>query len=761
MSDRPDLYEVLDVAPTASADDIRAAYYRQVRKHPPEKDAEGFQQVQQAYEVLGDPTTRREYDDQRRSDPETQRLVAEGRELLDAGDPEALTPLKRALVRQPDSLVVRDLLVQALILAESFDDAEKHARRLTAQAPENPVYQIRLGDVYRAADRDGEAEAPFRRAVALDQDTHQPVLRLAFLLTYLDRKAEAVALLEQAIIRDGRVDFDDFLFFRALCEIYVATGDLGKISGVRQRIRQVLPPDPETRSYVAWFYYRFALMLAHAKNFDAAVLMIEEAAGSDDSLPELHAAKIRIAGSKAALDDIQILRKDENVLIDLRFLLGTLVLMRVLDLSDEYEETFNSAGEAVSRHFSLDRSPLGISIAYVRRVYPAIAAVTGDLLGELENKLQATPKSHIFLKCPSCGDEGIADGPIDGRRRIGSPRTGLVAAAERQAWDEVLPTLRFTCKSCGTHFNGLSDRIRGGRTPMGGSSIWARDMGETGCAVVAAVLSITVVVTLFSVSFFGGVEIFSSAPPTKSHADSQIRPADVGTQADPAGASLQSPAQEGTAPPSTWEAHVMSESLNLRDHPSTEGRIVDRLERFESVTIVEGVESVWAYVRTQDGKYGYAAGRFLNLGSGDEARARWCRDNAGPRPRSGQVLQQIARGPHKLTIHNDPGRDAVVKLKTWQDKTVVSVYVRAGETAVVSSIPEGAFKTLAAYGSTYSAVCGYFLDNLQVQRLDDNVLFKTTMDANYRYTTTLEYTLYQVENGNLSPKKSSLEEFLD
>ena len=38
-----DLYEVLGVPANASAGEIQDAYYRAVRKHPPERDARGLQ----------------------------------------------------------------------------------------------------------------------------------------------------------------------------------------------------------------------------------------------------------------------------------------------------------------------------------------------------------------------------------------------------------------------------------------------------------------------------------------------------------------------------------------------------------------------------------------------------------------------------------------------------------------------------------------------------------------------------------------------
>lgn len=58
-------YEVLDVEPSASAEEIRTAYRRAARAVHPDR-AEGadrfFRMVQEAYEVLSDPTRRQRYD---------------------------------------------------------------------------------------------------------------------------------------------------------------------------------------------------------------------------------------------------------------------------------------------------------------------------------------------------------------------------------------------------------------------------------------------------------------------------------------------------------------------------------------------------------------------------------------------------------------------------------------------------------------------------------------------------------------------------
>ncbi len=62
VSTDADPYALLGISTIASEAEIKQAYFKQVRQHPPEKDPQMFKQIRAAYEKLKDPQKRLEAD---------------------------------------------------------------------------------------------------------------------------------------------------------------------------------------------------------------------------------------------------------------------------------------------------------------------------------------------------------------------------------------------------------------------------------------------------------------------------------------------------------------------------------------------------------------------------------------------------------------------------------------------------------------------------------------------------------------------------
>ncbi|HMA46699.1 MAG TPA: DnaJ domain-containing protein, partial [Frankiaceae bacterium] len=112
-------YDVLGVPTTASTTEVKAAYRRAVRRAHPDAggSAELFRRVEAAYDVLGDPRRRREYD-RRRQDDRREAAAPVGRAPAPA-PPEAVPPREPAADarRRHRYLVMMAVCVGLFVLA--------------------------------------------------------------------------------------------------------------------------------------------------------------------------------------------------------------------------------------------------------------------------------------------------------------------------------------------------------------------------------------------------------------------------------------------------------------------------------------------------------------------------------------------------------------------------------------------------------------------------------------------------------------------
>lgn len=128
-NDPMDLYRALGLTPSATAEQIKAAFKRRSKETDPDStgqaSAEEFREVCEAYDILGDPIRRQEYDRAARELYEEQQGA---REAVRLSEPWSARPSARRTTRWPIRAIARVLtllVVCALLVWAAIDMNDK------------------------------------------------------------------------------------------------------------------------------------------------------------------------------------------------------------------------------------------------------------------------------------------------------------------------------------------------------------------------------------------------------------------------------------------------------------------------------------------------------------------------------------------------------------------------------------------------------------------------------------------------------------
>src|SRR5579871_2283523 len=165
-------YEILGVEREADERAIKKAYFALVRKYPPETHPEEFKRVREAYEVLSNPVSRKDYDSVNQYDQYGEQISAKlkaGVDAMEAGDfKTAQRHFIEILAQQPQLHFARDLLGMAYLNNSQAKEALEVFDQLVGAQPENAVYHLHKGYAHYHQKQYVPAMDSYRRAQGLD-----------------------------------------------------------------------------------------------------------------------------------------------------------------------------------------------------------------------------------------------------------------------------------------------------------------------------------------------------------------------------------------------------------------------------------------------------------------------------------------------------------------------------------------------------------------------------------------------------------------
>ena len=321
-----DFYERLGLPKGADLSDVRRAYAKAVRRYTPEHAPEEFKRVREAYDTLKDPAARRTYD--ATSDPHVKALVETGNKALEAElYDDATAAFKRALVLSPKAIFIRNLLGLSRMYAGDFEAAREQFDRLTAEDPDNPAVWQNLGSAARNLEDWTTAERAFQQAIALDPEDADARVGLAWTLFGQDDYQGAVTFLEESILHDGVVDFDDLSYFLGLIDLHLRNGNHEAIKETAQRLQGILYEGWQ-RERVAHHFAQTAAMLTEVGALDLAHTLARESLTLRPDDRMIRNLVRSVETDKARFDEFEVVQDDEKLRPTLRNALGVLMAVR-------------------------------------------------------------------------------------------------------------------------------------------------------------------------------------------------------------------------------------------------------------------------------------------------------------------------------------------------------------------------------------------------------------------------------------------------
>ena len=369
-------YERLGLELEATDDQIKAAFFKAVRQHPPEKDPDNYKLIREAYDTLSNAQSRQEYDSRRAYGPEIDALEQELQDASDVGDIQSqIRSLKKLIIMLPEVGIHRNRLGLVFMENEMWEEALAQFAKAITIDKRNPTYVLNRGHAHEQASEYSKAESMFERAWNLAPEDYAAPRALASLYYYsMEKKKKAHQVLDKAILADEKVDFQDFFCMHDKIMFFVFDRNESAVKKEMERIASVVT-SPEDGDFAAYTFGSMALQLMQFKGFKMAQTLANAALRfnpEDEYLQKLAANSTKLGKLERQVDEI-LARKDFPDPI--KFMIATLWAVNFGDEDDpEVEKQKNEVFNVLPNMMDVEpySSDILQAVDIIQQRYPAV-----------------------------------------------------------------------------------------------------------------------------------------------------------------------------------------------------------------------------------------------------------------------------------------------------------------------------------------------------------------------------------------------------
>ncbi len=404
MSSDQTHYQRLGISQNASTEEIKKAFYRKVREHPPEQDSEAYGKIREAYDVLSSPVARKEYDSMAQHGDKIKALEEEAAALLHHDPPDAKTAirkLKKAVVLGPEIGLLRDMLGNAYMVEEAYEDALAQYERAVSIDPENPSYQLHKGYAHRCLDHLTDAEKIFRNVWEEDRGDYESARALANVLFDQERVHEAHDVLDAAIDDDGKVDFEDFFCYYDKLHFLLYEDDRDGLRSVLDTVKG-LPKTEDDRLFAAFMLGKVGSQLYDVGGHKVADHFLKAARELDpdnEDLKTLADINTTLVQLEEQVDTVLDFDRIPGVLKQV-VALGWNRVIGEID-QDAYETKITEAAQFLDETMFADPicADAKATAQRIKRRYNAVYDLNPGLYDAI---IEAPSATHVSEECPHC-----------------------------------------------------------------------------------------------------------------------------------------------------------------------------------------------------------------------------------------------------------------------------------------------------------------------------------------------------------------------
>lgn len=270
-------YEILEIRKNATNGEIKNSYIKLLRVYPPEKNQEKFSKIREAYEVLSNEKTKKEYDIFLEYGDDIKKLEEKADEAFEKEDfKKAIINLKKILLFNRDLSYIKNRLGLALSYNGDNDKAIDIFLELLESDNDNPIFNYNLAIEYIKKEEYIKAEKYLLKANDLDPINDAIISTLIGL--YIDRKKykKAIMFLKSCIGKYGDDNFRDFIYYIKMIEVYILSNDIDKMSDVVSELVKITPDDRDIKNHVSLELARLASKLYDLNAFDLVIIITEK-----------------------------------------------------------------------------------------------------------------------------------------------------------------------------------------------------------------------------------------------------------------------------------------------------------------------------------------------------------------------------------------------------------------------------------------------------------------------------------------------------